>query len=126
MKELLAVSKSEGELPVPSEWRQTFIRIVEEFRSGNFRIGQNIPGVRPLSHRDAERIKFNISSYDSELSELSEETWETSVCRWMNGYWDVLVDLSTVQGGLSDLVLFSRVYELDGSYEFVVTSVHVP
>lgn len=127
MKDFLVVSKcSEKELPVPSEWRQTFSRIVEAFRTGDFKIEKGIPSVQPISNEDAKRIADNIDSYGSRLDRLPEETWDTSVCRWMDGYWDVLVDLFTVQEGLSDLVLFTRVYENGSSYEFQIQSVNVP
>jgi hypothetical protein len=44
----------------------------------------------------------------------------------MRGYWDVLVDLFTVEEGASDLVLAVGVYEKGSAYIFEVQSVHVP
>ena len=41
------------------------------------------------------------------------------------GYWEVLVDLFTVEEGCSDLALFVRVYPREGSYVFQILSVHV-
>jgi hypothetical protein len=57
---------------------------------------------------------------------LPEETWKTSACQWMRGYWDVLVDLFTVEEGASDLALAVRVYEEGSAYAFDIQSVHVP
>jgi len=44
----------------------------------------------------------------------------------MLDYWEVLVDLYTVNENASDLVLFARVYEEDQRYCFEIESVHVP
>lgn len=41
-------------------------------------------------------------------------------------YWDVLVDVFTVEEGRSDLVLFARVFERGDGYRFEIASVHVP
>eukprot|EP01037_Dinobryon_pediforme_P020035 gene20034-20565_t len=78
----------------------------------------------PISGNEAERLRRNISAYGAHLSELPERAWQTSVCRWMEGYWDVLVDLFTEEEGESDLVLFIKVYEREGSYRFNVESIH--
>ena len=115
-----------GEQPVPVEWRSTFVEIVESLKSGDFKIERPIPHVERISNDEAERIAGNIRCYGSPLESLPEETWKTSVCRWMEDYWEVLVDLFTVRDGLSDLVLFSRVFERNGGYVFKVESVNVP
>jgi hypothetical protein len=132
MKVYVGVTRDEAhERPVPTEWRKTFFDIIEAFRAGDFKIDQSIPCVQSLSAREAERIAGNIKSYGSQLISLPEESWNRSVCRWMGEYWHVLVDLF-VSEGLSDLVLFARVYDVhepdsrDCLYEFHVESVHVP
>lgn len=51
---------------------------------------------------------------------------KTSVCQWVGGYWDVLIDLYTVEESVSDLALSVRVYETAAGYEFDIQSVHVP
>jgi len=126
MKALIGVIKDKNkERPVPSEWRTIFFKIVEAFKAGDFKLEKGIPNVRPLSDGEAQRIAGNIRSYGSELISLPEETWDTSVYIWMREYWEVLVDLF-VSDGLSDLVLYTRVYERGLLYEFDVESVHVP
>jgi hypothetical protein len=126
MKDLIEVIKDENkERPVPSEWRPTFFRIVEAFKAGDFKLENEIPNVQPLSDGEAQRIEGNIRAYGSELICLPEESWDTSVYIWMGEYWEVLVDLF-VSESLSDLVLFTRVYERGLVYEFDVESVHVP
>ena len=60
------------------------------------------------------------------LAGLPEEVWLTSACQWMREYWDVLVDLYTVEEGVSELALALRVFENGSSCEFQVQSVRVP
>ncbi|QGT96863.1 hypothetical protein D3795_09725 [Pseudidiomarina andamanensis] len=81
--------------------------------------------IKPISLSDATRIQENIEDYGCEVLSLRDETWITSVCQWMGGYWDVLIDLYTVEEGRSDLALSVRVYEHGSEFEFEVMSVHV-
>jgi len=85
-----------------------------------------VNGVCPITENDIMRILNNISKYDGHLISLPEEAWETSICQWMCGYWGVLIDLFTIEEGISDLVLVVRVYENKLSYSFEIMSVHVP
>lgn len=123
--EIPVLKDEEQQQPIPSAWRQTLGEIVEAFRKGDFQL-KGIAGVRPLSFDDAERIAGNIENYGAHLTNLPEGTWETSVCQWMCGYWDALIDLYTVEEGASDLVLSVRVYETIQGYDFQTESVHVP
>ena len=111
---------------VPSAWRRTFLEIVDGLRVGDFNLVRQVDGVRPLSAEDAARIAANIKGYGAQLTSLPEDTWQTSVCQWMIGYWDVLVDLYTVEEGASDLVLAMRVYQKGSDFDFEILSVHVP
>jgi hypothetical protein len=116
----------ENELPIPTPWRKTFIDVGEAFKDGDFHLKRGIAGVCPISAREAARIAGNIAAYGDQLISLPEETWRTSMYRWMRGYWDVLVDLHTVREGASDLVLFVRVHEDGDRYSFEIQSVNVP
>ena len=70
-----------------------------------------------------QRLRSNIDDLaGGELEDL-----DLSVDGWMmGGYWDVLVDLFTVEEGPSDLVLSLRVYPTEGSYTFRIEWLHVP
>jgi hypothetical protein len=126
MNQLIPVAKDDHEeREIPTVWRMTLAQIVEAFRQGNFTL-TGVASVTPLSSNEARRISGNISAYGVQLGALPDSTWGTSICRWMGSYWDVLVDLSTSEGDESDLVLFCRVEEKNGQYEFMVDSVHVP
>lgn len=127
MSETVVVLKDErNQSPVPTVWRSTFSNIVEALKDGDFDTARNVVGVRPISSEEAARIAENIKGYGARLTSLPDATWETSVCQWMRGYWDVLVDLYTAEEGASDLALSVRVYEEGSDYVFEIQSVHVP
>ncbi len=127
MNETVPVLKDENnQRPVPSIWRSTFHDIVEALKEGDFSVERRVAGVRPISTENAAKIAGNIKNYGGRLISLPEECWQTSACQWMQGYWDVLVDLFTVEEGASDLALAARVYEEDSAYVFEIQSVHVP
>lgn len=122
-----SIPKDENnQIPVPVIWRNTFIDVIEAFKEGDFELERGVAGVRPIAARDATRIANNIEDYGAHLISLPVDTWQTSVCQWMRGYWDVLVDLFTLEEGASDLVLAVRVYEEGASYSFEIESVYVP
>ena len=124
MKDYIAVEKNEDrELPIPTAWREKISEIVQlvPFKGKSI----NLPYLSPISSDDATRIFRTISSYGGPIDSVSFLTWETSIYLWMDGYWDVLVDLSS-GGSRIDLVLFLKVTESDGDYKFHVESVHVP
>lgn len=123
--DMINVSRSDDEQPVPTIWRNTLSSIVESFKNRNFLINSDINDVLSLSEADAKSIEESINSYGCSLVDLPEETWITSVCQWTGHHWDVMVDLFT-EDGLSDLVMFVRVSGDDGGYSFTVDSVHVP
>jgi hypothetical protein len=124
--QIMVLKDEEKQQPVPNIWRMTLCKIVESFKNGDFQLKNSIHFVRELSSEDALRIAQNIEHYGARLTSLPDDAWRTSVCQWMLGYWDVLIDLFTEEEGASDLVLFVRVYELAKGYEFQIESVHVP
>ena len=127
MSETVPVLKDErNQSLVPSAWRGTLSNIVDALKDGDVGGLRNLARVRPVSSLDAARITKNIESYGAKLTSLPDAAWQTSVCQWMRGYWDVLVDLYTIEEGASDLALSVRVYEEDVDYVFEVQSVHVP
>jgi hypothetical protein len=120
------VSKSKHEqTPIPDEWRETLVRIVEQLKAANFQL-IGVPQVCPLTPEDGRRIAGNLQAYGAQLVSLPDAAWSTSVCQWMSGYWDLLVDLYTLEECASDLVLAVRVRENLLGFEFCVQSLHVP
>lgn len=124
--EIQVLKNDEKQQLIPSAWRKTLREIVEAFKEGDFHLNRDIAGVRKLPSGDAERIANNIKGYGARLASLPDDTWETSACQWMRGYWDALIDLYTVEEGPSDLTLSVRVYEAGEGYDFQIESVHVP
>lgn len=118
--------KDEGEHPVPEQWHSTFGQVVDAFVAGDFQLSRHsIVGVAPIEPAKAKSIADNILAYGDPLAPLNDETWDRSAYRWMDGYWQVLVDLSTAGEPVSDLALHARIYET-GESRLEITSVHVP
>ena len=107
--------KVEGrEQPVPPGWRATFKEIADALVAGRIPYGDNI---RSVDTQTADISFNNISSYPDAIGALNDVSWNTSICVWTGGYWDVLVDLTTLDGSRSDLVLHAKAYEVDGRLE---------
>jgi len=121
------VEKNEDdELPVPTVWRPTLSAIIQAFKDKDYRLTRGVAAVEPVSDEVATMIARSVEYYGSDLAVLPEQAWETSVYRWMWDYWEVIVDLYTVQEGQSDLAMFVQVFEDGDAYRFKVHSVHVP
>lgn len=120
------LAKDDLEHPVPEQWRPTFQQIVDAFVAGDFGLRRHrIDRVEAVDPATAEHIAANIFAYGDALAPLSEETWRSSIYRWMDGYWYVLVDLSTASEAVSDLTLHANVHG-DPESHFEIESVHVP
>ena len=116
----------DAEHSVPELWRAKFTEIAAALAAGDFQLRKlPVDGVEQVDRETADRIAANVAAYGDRLVALNEATWDRSVYRWMGGYWQVLVDLSTVNEPVSDLTLHARVYEADCS-RLRVDSVHVP
>ena len=127
MTEHVPVTKNEDEeLPVPTEWRKPLADIVECLASGEFSKLSSLPAVTLEGGWGWQDIDAYIRDYGCKLTSLPQESWRTSIYLWMGGYWDVLVDLFTVEEGPSDLALSLRVYPREGSYTFRIEWLHVP
>lgn len=123
---VLAEKDEHNERPIPSAWRSVFRNIVNAFVRQDYRLSSGVSGVAAVSDGTAKQIRDYIEEYGETLSELSDQTWDTSVCIWMGDRWDVLVDLWTISEGRSDLVLSAHVTESDKSFVFHIYMVYVP
>jgi hypothetical protein len=115
----------EHEHPVPSGWRSKLWDIAKALKDGNFNL-RDLSDVDLLDDATAAGIAQNINDYGCTLTSLSNASWDTSICQWQIEYWEVLVDLFTVEEGRSDLVLHVHVYEQAGGFVFKVHFVYVP
>lgn len=110
---------------IATVWRPVLREIAKAVSLGDFG-SLDQAHVDPLTPELVKRISTNVSAYGETLMELPDEAWQTSVCQWMETYWEVLVDLWTEESGSSDLVLSVRVFEANSGFRFAVDSVHVP
>jgi hypothetical protein len=115
--------KDDLEHPIPVELRSRLSALVDAFCSGNY--APNQEGVAPIDDELARLIAENIKAYGDELTPLNNEVWARSVYRWMDDWWDLLLDLTTLNDPVSDLALHIKVLNAP-DYLFVVRGVWVP
>ena len=119
------LERDDTEHPVPEDLRSKFRQIAIAFAADDFQLVQHsIDGVAPVDDALAKYLKDSATSYGDALAPLNEATWERSIYRWMDGYWQFLVDLTTENEPVSDLALHAILDETSGQLQ--VTSVHVP
>jgi hypothetical protein len=121
-----ATKDLDGEHPVASDWRPIFGEIVKAFVRGDYALSGGIAFVGPVSAETAEQIGNYVADYGETLTELSDDTWKTSIARWMGNHWDVLVDLWTIEAGRSDMVLHAEVAETANGLRVEIYMVYVP
>ena len=121
-----AIKDEESERPIPTAWRQTIKDIVKAFAQHDYQISVGVESVTAVSSKTAEQIRDYVEDYGEELTELSDETWESSVCIWMGHHWDAIVDLWTLSEGRSDLVLNLQVTEKEPGFEYEIGLLYVP
>jgi len=111
---------------IPDAWRGTICKIVDAFSDGDYSLSIGVENVLPISQSTALEFEESISAYGATLIKLPEKTWDTSECQWVGSFWDIFIDLFTVEEGRSDLLLKLRVYEKDNEYLFEVKTIYVP
>lgn len=123
---VLLLEKDETEHPIPEPWRSTFRQIASAFVSGDFKLRNHpIEHVEPIEAETAQHIADNVADYGESLAPLNDATWDRSIYLWMDGYWQMLVDLSTEAEPVSDLTIHARLHDGDIP-RLQITSVHVP
>lgn len=126
--EVLMLTKAEGEHPVPVEWRPVFVKIVDAFLAGDFALSQHSVGVRTIVEPEtALSIPDQIADYGDRLVPLNDAVWKRSVYMWgdITKRWEFIVDLSTEQQIVSDLIIHAKLYER-GEFVLEIHSVYVP
>ena len=120
------VKDEEKEHPIARAWRPTLRQIAQAFAEEDYGLSRGIATVGPVSESTAERIRAYVAHYGETLTELPEDTWNSSVAQWMRTHWELLVDLWTIESGRSDLVLSVFVFETADGFRFEIDSLHVP
>jgi hypothetical protein len=111
---------------IAGAWRPMLRDVVRCFVAGDYGLVRGVPGVEPVSAATVEQIRNYVSDYGATLVELPDDTWETSVAQWMEGHWDILVDLWTAEEGRSDMVLDCEVVETATGPRITIHTVYVP
>ena len=116
------LEKDDYEHGVPVGLRGKFRELV----AGDFQLTASRPdGVASIDADTASNIANHVAAYGDSLVPLRDEVWQTSIYRWMDVYWQLLVDLSTTREPVSDLVLHAKLAD-DAAFHIEVQSVHVP
>lgn len=123
MSDVPVVKDENTERVVPTQWRPVLKSIADAFVSG---LPPSGFGVRTVGADTLEVSIKNISDYPDVLGPLTETSWKTSVYVWMGTYWVVLVDLTSANGEITDLVLHVEVYPSGQEFEFQPHLVYVP
>jgi hypothetical protein len=120
----IEVEKIEGrEQPIPGKWREALKGVADAFADGRVPAGD---GIRSVNAKITKVNFENIKDYPDATGPLRDASWDTSICVWEGGHWQVLVDLTTVSGERSDLVLHAKVFELDDRVEIEPGLIYVP
>ena len=120
------LAKDDDEHPVPPELHATFHEIADAFAAGDYILrNHRIDGVGSVAPSTAESISASISAYGDSLAPLHSSTWDRAVYRWMGGYWQLLVDLTTASEQVSDLTLYAKLHNVE-PLMLEIESVHVP
>lgn len=125
--EYVPVSKSEDqELPVPAAWRPALGALADAMVEKTaldpiegFVISAIEDGLLEIS-------RSNIEDYPDKLGPLTKESWKSSICVWDGRCWEVLVDLTTDGGDVSDLVMHAKITECGDDYFIEPGLIYVP
>ncbi|MCR9225609.1 MAG: hypothetical protein NXH70_16190 [Hyphomonas sp.] len=121
------VSKIEDqELPVPSAWRPA-LKALADAMVGKA-VLHSIEGfvINAIEDDGLEVSRSNVEAYPDKLGPLTKDSWKSSIYVWDDGCWEVLVDLTTEAGDVSDLVMHAKVTEREGGYLIEPGLIYVP
>lgn len=121
------ISRVEGdECPVPEKWRSSLKRLADAYTVQG-ELSEDGDVLTPKLDADVLEIsRANIADYPDAMGELADSSWATSIHVWQGSHWEVLIDLTTENGQVSDLVLHCRVAQVDGAYVVEPGLVYVP
>ena len=124
---IIPVSKnSTNELPIPSVWRTGLKRLADASVLAETIEADKHFSVVPADLQTKEINAANIMAYPDALGPLAEKSWDTSVYLWQDDHWEVLVDLSGVDGETTDLVFHAIVREVDDRFKVEPGLIYVP
>lgn len=117
----------EFQSPIPTIWRDTIILIVDAFKDKDFAGLNTITNVELIDLEYASELAEYIVDYGAHLISLSKDTWNTSVCLYMEDeFWKAIIDLFTAEEGRSDLILDLHIFKKQNQFEFQINGIYVP
>lgn len=120
------LARDDKEHPIPEGLRPRFRELVAALVAGDFQLSTaQLDGVAPIDAHLADFIAEQIDAYGATLAPLSEEVWQWSIYACDGSNWQFLIDLTTTEEPVSDLVLHARLRD-DEDGQIEVWSVHVP
>ena len=114
------------ELPIPTIWRATLKSLGDSFVFGTQLVSEDKVSIEPIDEETTKINRSNIEDYPDTIGRLTEITWVSSVCAWTGNSWEVLVDLSTSDGQVSDLVMHVEIRETGDCYIIEPGLIYVP
>lgn len=121
------VSKTEDqELPVPDAWKPALKALADAI------VGNTVPNpiegfvIGAIEDDRLEISRSNIEDYPDKLGALTKQTWKSSIYVWDGRCWEVLVDLTTDTGDVSDLVMHAKITECGDKYFIEPRLIYVP
>ncbi len=127
MKQVPVSYNFDDERAVPTVWRDTFRLIINALMSSNQRREIDVMGNVTFDDKAIETSLYQIQGYPASKVSLGPDTWTTSICRYEDEGWSVLIDLYVdAEVVVSDLVLGAKVKPADSSFSFDVGFVYVP
>ena len=116
----------ERELPVPTVWRSALKQLADKAVLGIEITTQLDIEIGKIDSKTASSHRYNIEGYPDALGPLNDKSWETSVYIWDSPCWRVLVDLTDIDGQVTDLVLHANVKETDKGFLIEPSLIYVP
>lgn len=122
----LPLKDLEKEHSIQDVWKDSICEVVIQLTKDNFEL-HNVSEYIALQSSDMAKFnRENVLEYGCCLKALSTECWERSCYQWQGNYWDLNIDLCTVEENVSDLVLKGRVYPIVSGYKYEFGMVYVP
>lgn len=111
---------------IPSIWKKTLVEIIESLKNKDILRLNSIKDVEQIDILHAQDIFNNVDDYGITLISIPNESWNTSVCQYFGGGWNIYIDLYAKEAGLSDLIMSANVFEVNKEFIFRLDNIYVP
>lgn len=116
------------EAPVPSEWRKTIETIVQVLNLPE--PSKAIAEIKNVFAGD-NVIAISLGQIEDDPASrvwIGPKTWESSICVWQEGYWELIIDLHIDDEleEVSDLILPIKIKCAGSETHFEANFIHAP